>query len=281
MQPTQITAKKSILSLEVRLQLIGAIFLGHFMVALDNAPLPVLVQTNWYYRDLLITACTFMLLLRYISLVNRVLSGRWSWTTARLKRIGGQLIFGVGGTSAFIYWVSYLQFRYFDPEHVFGTPTFLYIEYPVAIMITILINFLYAALSFAMTIRQADKVSEEILDKKIVASILIAESGNRKVCIETDRIAYIRLESDLTWVFTFENKSYRVEKSLGELMKLLDRELFFRINRQTIINIRCCQAFSTETLGKIMVKLIDPFSVDFQISQKTAPAFRKWISQRT
>jgi DNA-binding LytR/AlgR family response regulator len=277
MQRTQNTAKKAFFSLEGGLQLTGAILFGHFMIALDNAHLTVLLQKNWYYRDLLTTACSCMLLLRYISLVNCILTRKWSWATERLKRIAGQIITGVGGASVIIYLISYLQFRYLDPEHVFGTATFLYIEYPVAVMIAVLINFLYAALSFTASRRQADKNIQHPQNNKISQSIIIAESGNRKVCIPIERIAYIKLESELTWIVTFDNELYRVEKSLGELMKMLGGYRFFRINRRTIIHILACEAFASEPLGKIRVKLVNPLSVDFQISQKTAPGFRKWI----
>lgn len=269
----------STISAENALHLIGAILFGHFMVALDNLPLPLLVQESWYYRDFALTSIFAWIILKYVSSVTTVLDRRWNWTSTLPARVGGQLIAGVGGAALAAYMISYLQYKLLDPEHVFGTDSFLAVEYPVIVLITAGVNFLYVVISFhskpsATSVRTEPVTAEPVKEK----TFLLVEIGHHRMPVPIDKIAYCQLHSALTWVCTFDNELYRIDKSLSELMPLLPAGQFFRVNRQTIIHIRACRSFKSEAFGKITIQLIHPFSLALHVSQKTAPAFRKWLA---
>jgi hypothetical protein len=55
--------------------------------------------------------------------------------------------------------------------------------------------------------------------------------------------------------------------------------IFFRANRQVIINIRACQYFTNEENGKLALYLVPAFQGEVIISQKRATAFRDWLNQ--
>jgi DNA-binding LytR/AlgR family response regulator len=63
------------------------------------------------------------------------------------------------------------------------------------------------------------------------------------------------------------------------LVRLLDESIFFRANRQFIINIKACHYFTNEENGKLALQLIPTHKEEVVISQKRASAFKEWLSQ--
>lgn len=257
----------------------AALLFGHFMVALDNIPLPALIQKDWYYRDFALASVSAWLILKYVSFSSGILDRRCTWANGALKRIIGQLIFGVGGAALAAYLISFLQYKLLDPDHVFGTESFSSVEYPVIVLLAICVNFVHVALSLKS---QKEPASEDTATSFVGQErYILVESGHNKIPLPIDKVAYFRLDSALTWVCTFDNERYRIDKSLSELMPELPLNEFFRVNRQTIIHIRACQSYKSEEFGKISIGLIKPLSLKLYVSQKTAPMFRKWIGHIT
>jgi DNA-binding LytR/AlgR family response regulator len=74
------------------------------------------------------------------------------------------------------------------------------------------------------------------------------------------------------------NKKYIADKNLGELEEDLDNTIFFRANRQYIVNINYIKGFKSYEKVKLQVDLNLPeLNYCIIISQETAPAFRKWM----
>jgi DNA-binding LytR/AlgR family response regulator len=64
-----------------------------------------------------------------------------------------------------------------------------------------------------------------------------------------------------------------------ELEEQLDEDIFFRANRQYIININFVKSFRPFERVKLLVELnITGFEEDVIISQHVAPAFKKWMN---
>ena len=62
-------------------------------------------------------------------------------------------------------------------------------------------------------------------------------------------------------------------------MKLLEETLFFRANRQFIINLKAFHYFTNEENGKLEVQLIPEHNDSVIISQKRAPVFKDWLNK--
>jgi DNA-binding LytR/AlgR family response regulator len=96
-----------------------------------------------------------------------------------------------------------------------------------------------------------------------VCDIVLFESQERTICI-TDKLA----------------NQYTLNKSLSEIQEELDEKMFFRANRQQIINvhyIRCFRVFEKVKLS-VELSLIRPNNPVI-ISQETAPLFKKWLCE--
>ena len=75
-------------------------------------------------------------------------------------------------------------------------------------------------------------------------------------------------------------KKFIVDKTLNELEASLDNSLFFRANRQYIINLNFVKCYKAYEKVKLQVDLnISERNHSIIISQITAPYFRKWISE--
>lgn len=73
-------------------------------------------------------------------------------------------------------------------------------------------------------------------------------------------------------------KKYMVDKNLSDLEEELDKETFFRVNRQYILNINYVKSYKSYDRVKLQVDLlVNAGAHNIVISQETAPLFKKWI----
>ncbi|WP_431241451.1 LytTR family transcriptional regulator DNA-binding domain-containing protein [Flavobacterium sp. P21] len=97
--------------------------------------------------------------------------------------------------------------------------------------------------------------------------------------LDIGEIAYILLDTGITYIYTFDNRQYSDNNSLDEVMKWLDPTIFYRANRQFIININSIS--SILLYGKNQLKLIikyDP-KIDIIISKNKVAEFKNWLDQ--
>ncbi len=77
-----------------------------------------------------------------------------------------------------------------------------------------------------------------------------------------------------------DGKKYISDKPLGDMEQELDPSIFFRVNRQYIINIGFVKSYKTYEKVKLRIDLTMPdLHHQIIVSQETAPCFRKWISE--
>lgn len=109
---------------------------------------------------------------------------------------------------------------------------------------------------------------------------IIVKKGVENVSIRLEDIVIFYTENKLVYVKDKDNKKYIADKTLNELDELLDNTIFFRANRQYIINLNFVKSYKPYEKVKLQVDLNFPEKNHFIIvSQITAPHFRKWISE--
>ena len=70
-----------------------------------------------------------------------------------------------------------------------------------------------------------------------------------------------------------------VNKNLGELEEELDKQRFFRVNRQCIVNVDYIKKFKPIDRSKLTIELTLPTQEEIIISQENAGIFKEWISK--
>ena len=109
---------------------------------------------------------------------------------------------------------------------------------------------------------------------------LIVKSGNENIILSTMDTALLYLEDKTVFVIDQFSKKYFFQKSLSGLETDLDNKIFFRANRQVIVNIHFIKGFIVTKCNKLKVAFTLPCATpSIIISQETAPLFRKWVCE--
>jgi DNA-binding LytR/AlgR family response regulator len=107
---------------------------------------------------------------------------------------------------------------------------------------------------------------------------LLVRKGLENISLRLDEIALFYTENKIVYVIDHTGKKYLADKNLTDLEEELDDDMFFRANRQYIVNINFVKGFKAYEKVKLLVDLSIPeINHCIIISQETAPAFRKWM----
>lgn len=107
---------------------------------------------------------------------------------------------------------------------------------------------------------------------------LMVKKGMENISLRLEDIALFYTENKIVYVIDRSGKKYLADKNLGELEQSLDENVFFRANRQYIININFIKGFKSYEKVKLQVDLTLPeLNHCIIVSQETAPQFRDWM----
>ena len=109
---------------------------------------------------------------------------------------------------------------------------------------------------------------------------LLVKRGIENISLRMEDIAMFYTENKMVYVIDKNGKKLIIDKTLNELETELDKTIFFRVNRQYIVNLSFVKSYRPYEKVKLQVDLIVPDNNYFIIiSQNTAPVFRKWIAE--
>jgi DNA-binding LytR/AlgR family response regulator len=98
------------------------------------------------------------------------------------------------------------------------------------------------------------------------------------VPVLTKDIAFF-VRDTLNYLITFDGQKYIVENyTLEDLEELMNPRLFYRANRQSIINIEAIQSIKPHDTQKLTL-VLKPTKTEQDISREKAPAFKKWFDR--
>ncbi|MES1214290.1 MAG: LytTR family DNA-binding domain-containing protein [Bacteroidota bacterium] len=124
--------------------------------------------------------------------------------------------------------------------------------------------------------KKIDNLLTHISSKK--KTRLLVRKGLENISLRLDEIALFYTENKIVYVTDQLGKKYLSDKNLTDLEEELDDTMFFRANRQYIVNINFVKGFKAYEKVKLLVELTIPeLNHCIIISQETAPAFRKWM----
>lgn len=109
---------------------------------------------------------------------------------------------------------------------------------------------------------------------------LVVKKGIENIPVPLEDIALFYTENKIVYVIDGHGMKYIAESNLSELEQQLDDSVFFRANRQYVINLNHVKSFRTYEKVKLRIDMKTEVLNDryhIIISQETAPAFREWI----
>lgn len=107
---------------------------------------------------------------------------------------------------------------------------------------------------------------------------LLVKKGMENIVLRLEDITLFYTANKIVYVLDSCAKKYISDKTLTELEEELDSDIFFRANRQYVVNINYIRGFKPFEKVKLAIDLSIPGTNHrITISQETAPAFRKWM----
>jgi len=291
------------------------VLLAFFFVFLGSDSITDIANGKYFVTDVLSGFILTFIITSSINIITAYLDKQYPWNKYFTTRLIYQFIAAIVLPAFFVLAFMYtylIVLLGFKKEEV----QFFYTEFPISVLFIVFWNVVYVGYFFY---RETRKQKEELVSLKeqmftlqnvktgsdvIPTSInqpvienyeeendfaesnsspkikiLVAVSGNKNIPITVETIAYFYKDGNYTTLKTFQSETYLLNHSLDELMKLLEETLFFRANRQFIINLKACHYFTNEENGKLEVQLIPEHNDSVIISQKRAPVFKDWLNK--
>ncbi|MDP4261568.1 MAG: LytTR family DNA-binding domain-containing protein [Bacteroidota bacterium] len=107
---------------------------------------------------------------------------------------------------------------------------------------------------------------------------MIVKKGLENISLRLEDVVLFYTENKIVYVVDRWGKKYLADKNLAELEEELDTNIFFRANRQYIININFVRGFKSYEKVKLMIDLTLPeLNHCIIVSQEMAPQFKEWM----
>ncbi|MGC4101307.1 LytR/AlgR family response regulator transcription factor [Ferruginibacter sp.] len=107
----------------------------------------------------------------------------------------------------------------------------------------------------------------------------IVKQRNNWIPVFTKDIACFYREN-LNYLVTFGGEKYIIDfTTLEEVEELLDPQLYYRANRQSLVHIDAIQSIKPHENQKLTLTLKAPLKMEQDISRDKAPSFKKWFER--
>lgn len=107
----------------------------------------------------------------------------------------------------------------------------------------------------------------------------IIQSNESFFHISVDEIAFFYSMQGVTFAVTFNKREYPVNFSLENLKEQLHPDIFFKINRQFIVNIEAIKRVHSYFNGKLKLEIQPSHSEDIIVGKDKAAAFKRWMDR--
>lgn len=116
-------------------------------------------------------------------------------------------------------------------------------------------------------------------DRPVFKEKFVVNARNIWVPVNTRDIACFARDN-LNYIHTFSGEKYILDyNTLEEVEELLDPQVFYRANRQYIVNIEAIQSVKPHENQKLTLMLKAPAKLQVDVSREKAPAFKKWFDR--
>lgn len=107
----------------------------------------------------------------------------------------------------------------------------------------------------------------------------IIQHNNKWLPLETKQVALF-YKDVINSIYNFNGEKFIYDTaSLDEIEEMINPNVFFRANRQAIINIDAIQSVRPFGNQKLIAQLKAPLKLEIDISREKAPLFKKWMDR--
>jgi DNA-binding LytR/AlgR family response regulator len=106
----------------------------------------------------------------------------------------------------------------------------------------------------------------------------ISKIGNKLKVVETEAILLFYTDTGLVYAKTLDNKKYVLDFTLEKIYQKVDSNIFFRINRQMIVNIDAIIDMQSYTSNRLKLKLKVAHHEEVVVSKEKSSDFKTWVA---
>ncbi|TAJ12642.1 LytTR family transcriptional regulator [Marinilabiliaceae bacterium JC017] len=117
------------------------------------------------------------------------------------------------------------------------------------------------------------------VNKPRFRSRFLVNKGSSYIILSVIDVAYFRVTGDILYAVCFDQKEYHIETNMRILEEELNPSVFFRVNRQFIVNVHSIHKIEPYFNGKIVVKTIPESNQKMVVSRLKAKSFKDWIDK--
>ncbi len=107
----------------------------------------------------------------------------------------------------------------------------------------------------------------------------VSRIGDRIEIILTEEIQFFYSENKGTYAKTVSGKNFLLDQPLEEVENMLDPEVFFRLNRKYLAQMKSIHEIRAYSNGRVRVELADCDDRDIVLSRERTRAFKDWINK--
>lgn len=133
--------------------------------------------------------------------------------------------------------------------------------------------------SWNKTIDVAELVNAITKAKSRYRTRFLVSAGEVFFPLPIEGVAYIFSRHQISSAISFNGKRHVIDFTLDRLEEQLDPEMFFRANRQFIVNIKAVSKIHTFFNGKLLLETRPPYDEKVTISREKARQFKRWLDR--
>lgn len=103
---------------------------------------------------------------------------------------------------------------------------------------------------------------------------------NKYSTVQTDTIAYFCIKHEIVHIVCLDKQEYTLTQSLDQIYSLLSSSMFYRLNRQYIINFNAIKEIEPYFARKLYVKLVIDTPERLLINKERSSSFLHWMENR-
>ena len=124
-----------------------------------------------------------------------------------------------------------------------------------------------------------DKLSRMLKENQVsYQERIVVKYGQKIKTIEIENTAYFYTTQKVVFLCTFDSNNYPIDYNLDGLEDMLNPKIFFRINRQFIINIKAIDQMFSYSKSRVKVLLNPPSTIETIVSTDRSGKFKSWLS---
>ncbi len=119
-------------------------------------------------------------------------------------------------------------------------------------------------------------VFENLKAKPAYKNRFLVKAGQKFSYKNTEDVACFYTSEGIHYLRTFNGRKFQIDKTIEEVERLVDPEIFFRINRQCLINIRAVKSVEQE-YRRLLVHTEPVMEEEQFVSRQRTQAFKNWL----